>query len=69
MKIARYYKQFYKAKATKAKLEETRLREHLEFWQVRLHSDTTNEATKAHIKRFRDHMQNFANRKEDGQRI
>ena len=50
-------------------MEEIKLREHLEFLQVRLHFDITNEAAKANLKQLRDHLQNLANMREDGRRI
>ena len=50
-------------------MEESRLRQHLEFWQVILHSDTTNGTTKARIKILRDKLQNLIDEKEEGRRI
>lgn len=68
-KIVKYYKQFCLAKAAKSRLEESRLRQHLEFWQVILHSDTANGTTKARIKILRDKLQSLANQKEEGRKI
>jgi hypothetical protein len=47
--MVRYYKQFYLTKGVETKLEEIGLRKPFEFWQVVLHSDTINEATKAKV--------------------
>ena len=39
-KVVKCYKQFCLAKALESRLEESRLRQHLEFWQVILHHET-----------------------------
>ena len=68
-KVVKFYKQFCLAKATESRLEESRLRQHLEFWQVILHSDTTYGTTKPKIKMFRDKLQSLADKKEVGCKI
>jgi hypothetical protein len=68
-RIVKYYKQFCLAKATESRLEESRLRQHLDFWQVTLHSNTTNGTTKARIKILRDKLQSLANKKDEGRKI
>jgi hypothetical protein len=50
-------------------LEEIRLWQHLEFWQIFLHYDTTIEITKAMIKIIGDKLQSIAYKKEEGCRI
>lgn len=60
---------FCLAKATESRLEDSRLRQQLEFWQVILHSNTTNETTKAMIKIFREKIQSLSDEKEEGCRI
>ena len=68
-KVVKYYKQFCLAKAVVSRLEESRLRQHLEFWQVILHFDTTNATTKARVKILRDKLQSLADTKEERRKI
>ena len=60
------YKQLCLARVVESRLEETRLRKHLEFWQVVPHSDTTNKTTKVKVKLLEDQLQSLAYRREDG---
>lgn len=57
------------AKAAKARLEESKLRRSLEFWQTLLHSNPQNEASKYAIKDLQSQSQTLTNWKEDGHRI
>lgn len=68
-KVVKYYKHLCLAKASKKILEETRLRQHLEFWQIVLHFDTMNRTTNAKIKILRNNLQSLVDWKDEGRKI
>lgn len=65
-KVVKYYKQFCIAKAVEARLEESRLKRSLEFWQTLVHFDAQNEANKFAIKDLWSRLITLTDREGDG---
>lgn len=55
-RFVEYYKQICISRVVADRVEEVRLRESLEFWQVKLHLDPQSEATKSAIKDRRSQL-------------
>lgn len=68
-KVVKYYEQFCIAKVVEARLEESRLRRSLEFWQTLVHFDAQNEANKFAIKDLWSQLITLTNQEGDGHRI
>lgn len=68
-RIVKYHKQICLAQAAENRLEDTRLRQYLEFWQTTLHFDLANGTSKEWTKKLRNKIQSLAEKKEERRQI